>query len=349
MYELRDEAQSALDTNHPVEALRHLVGLLALDTDTKAETDTDRANERAELVRSADAKINAIGAALSLEPNDEWLEQGQQVAESMRRLAKGTARMPSARLVANYDFGKSVVADAPIRFSFIDGGGELINQANTDANGSVRTSVRTVAKADAPAVIRAMLVVTNRGKTRTFPEVFLDFSYLLPSRSARVFALERSQFMSSQEVASLQAARSPLLDATLRGLEGSELDLLATDSTTDDKTFNLLMNGDLVSIQKLAFEGPKPVSYLVLSLTEYSKPRQMVLQGKTYDIFTVDAQAQVRVLRQDGSPAFSRPLLRVRGQGGTAESAIQAALELARTAVEKDLRSEVVAIRSALD
>jgi len=89
MREMRAAAQSAFDSNHPVEALRHLVALLAADGETPPETDPARAAERSELVRRADAELTAIGARFVLEPTDEWVSDGKQMSGNVRDLAKG--------------------------------------------------------------------------------------------------------------------------------------------------------------------------------------------------------------------------------------------------------------------
>ncbi len=346
MRELMAAAQAAFDTNHPVEALRHLVAVLALDEEAPAEAEAQRQAERAELVRRADGDMTAIGARLTLEPGDDWLSGGTQKAGSVRDLAKGTGLMPTVRLVANYDYGKSVVADAPIRFAFADGIGEVANQGITDGYGLASAVVRKVARTDRPVVIRAMLVVANRGKSRAFPEVFRDFSYILPGRTARVFALERSTTGNS----AADGTRMGLADAVLRGLAATGLDLLPTEAVLDPPLFNAALQGDAQAISRaLALGSGQSASYLVLAVVEFDEPRQMVVQGKTYNIFTSNARAQVRILRSDGSAALTRPALAARGQGGTGEAAIQSALSAARAAVEQDLSGAAAAIRTALD
>jgi len=346
MRELMAASRDAFDTNHPVEALRHLVAVLALDGEAPEETDAGRRAERAELVRKADADMTAIGARLTLEPGDDWLSGGTQRAGSVRDLAKGTGLMPTVRLVANYDYGKSVVADAPIRFAFIDGIGEVANQDITDGFGLASAVVRKVARTDRPVVIRAMLVVSNRGKSRAFPEVFRDFSYILPGRTARVFALERNATVNGAP----GGTRIGLADAVLRGLATTGLDLLPTEAVLDPSLFNAALQGDAQAISRaLSLGAGPPASYLVLAVIEFDEPRQMVVQGKTYNIFTSNARAQVRILRSDGSAALARPALAVRGQGGTGEAAIQSVLTAARSAVEKDLNGSATDIRTALD
>jgi hypothetical protein len=340
--ELRAAAQAATDANHPVEALQLLVALLAENGRAAPDADADRAAARAELARGADIAIAAVGAGLTLEPADAWLADGVQIAGNSRELGRGKGLMPSVRLVANYGFGKSVVADAPIRFGFVDGVGDLTTVAATDASGQAATTVRSLARPDKPALVRAMLVVTSRGLTRSFPEVARDFAYLPSSRSARLYALEKPAGGSAVQ------ARAPLLDALARGLAGAGLDLLAADASLDPDAFQAAFAGDKAAFERAVSRDGTRAGYIVFGSLEYDAPRQLVYLGKTYDIYTVDVRAQVRIVRADGSVALSRPALAVRGQGGTAAAAVEAALALARDAVEADLKAAGPAIK-ALD
>lgn len=343
--DLRSRSRDAFDSNHPVEALRHLVALLAADADAPRERDQARAAERADLVRAADAELTAIGARLVLEPGDEWLADGKQVSGDVRELSRGKGLMPSVRLTANYDYGKAVVADAPIRFAFADGSGDVTPQVATDSYGAAAAAVRGIAAADKPVVVRATLVVSSGGATRVFKEVSRDFTYLPASRAARVLALERPASTSADKA----LGRSPLVDAVSRGLAASGLDLLPYDGAQDPAVFLAALGGDAKAVAAGLGLGGRRASFLVLALAEYDPPRQMTYQGKTYDIYTSDVRAQVRIVRSDGSVVSSRPPVALRGQGGTPAAAVQAALAAARTAVEKDLASSTASIAAALD
>ena len=321
MRELDAAAASAFETNHVMEALRHLVGLLAVNLEGAAEIQVDRDLERSELARKADAVLTALGGRLTLEPTDAWLSGGTQVSGRLRDLAKGRGLLPSARLVINYDHGKAVVADAPIRFTFVVGAGEVTEVVTTDAYGVVSATVRSLASMDQPAVIRAMLVVSNRGYSRRIPEVFLDFTYLPPSRTARVLASERS--VSDTEAG--PDAASPLVDAVSRGLAGTGFEILPHLGLQSDE------------------------SYVIHAITEYEDARQAVNRGRAFDIYTVTARTRIRILRSDGSVVVSRPELKSIGRGGTVETALAAALAASRAAVEKDLRESAARIASALD
>ncbi|MFA6505108.1 MAG: hypothetical protein WCT14_03360 [Treponemataceae bacterium] len=347
MRELRDAARAAFDANHPVEALRHLVGLIAVDGEAAPEKDSGRGAERAELIRKADAELTAIGARFTMEPTDEWMSGSKQLAGNVRDLSKGAGLKPAVRVVINYDYGKAVVADAPVRFAFVDGVGDISVSGTTDSYGVASATVRGLAHADKPVVIRAVLAVSNRGKTKVFSEVFRDFSYLPSSRAARVMALER--VVAADKKVKTVADRSPLMDAVTRGLSGSGLDLVPSDGALDPAAFMSALNGDPAAVSKALALGGTPASFLAIAVADCDEPRQMVLQGKTYEIYTTNVRANVRLLRSDGSVVDSRPMVSARGQGGTPDQAVQAAFKAVRDGVEKDLVGASSTIKSSLD
>ncbi len=349
MESLMKASQDAFDTNHPVEALRHLVAVLALNEEGQAESSAASKSRRAELVRQADQKLTEIGARLTLEAGDGWMNNdGTQRAGNVRDLAKGNGLMPSVRLVVNYDFGKAVVADAPIRFAFVDGLGDITFSATTDANGVASAVVRSVQRTDKPVLIRATLVISNRGKTRVFPEVHRDFAYVLPARTARIFASEGPAIPSADTGFQANGAAA-LADSIGRSLKTAGLDLVPADAALDPKTFTAAMQGDLDAIQKACTLGGTSVSYLVLAEVRYDEPRQMFLNGKAYNIYTATARAQIRIVRRNGTIAISRPVISVKGQGGNTEAAIQSALAEARKAVEQDLATSADELVKSLD
>lgn len=347
MRELRDAARQAFDSNHPIEAVRHLVGLLAVDGEVSPEKDAARRAERAELVRKADAELTAIGARFVLEPTDEWMSGGKQVTGNLRDLAKGGGLKPSVRLVINYDFGKAVVQDAPIRFAFVAGIGELTAAETTDSYGTASAVVRGISRTDAPVVIRATLAVSNRGKTKVFSEVFRDFSFLPSSRAAKVLAFER--VIGADKKVRAASDHSPLVDAVSRGLSASGLELIPVDGSLDPASFSAALGGDPTAVGKALSLGGKPASFLAIAASDCDEPRQTVLNGKTYEIYTATVRVTVRILRSDGTVVDARPQASLRAQGGTPDAAIQAAFKAARDAVEADLRAAADKIKSSLD
>ena len=347
MRELRVASRAAFESSHPIEALRHLVALLALDREASPEPDQAKQAERTELVRKADAELTEIGARFTLEPTDEWLSDGKQLNGNLRDLAKGKGLQPSVRLVVNYDFGKAVVADAPIRFAFTEGLGEIGVSGGTDASGVAAATVRGIARTDKPVVIRAVLAVSSRGMTKVFNEVFRDFTYLPPNRTVRVMALER--VVSASSGAKTTADHSPLIGAVARGLASSGAESILSDGVVDPALFMSVYNGEPKAAAKAAAYEGIPVAYLAVALCDCDEPKQLVLQGKAYRIFTANVRANVRILRPDGSSAIVRPQIATRGQGGSPEGALNAAFTAVRDAVEKDLIEASAEIRAAFD
>ncbi|WP_041396178.1 hypothetical protein [Gracilinema caldarium] len=349
MESLIQASQNALDTNHPIEALKHLVGILALNDEAKAETDAKRNARRRELVWWADQKITEISARFSMEAGDEWIkEDGTQRSGNIQDLAKGIGIMPVVRLLINYDYGKAVVADAPIHFSFVNGMGDITLTSATDSHGVASTIVRSISRTDKPVLIRAMLVISNRGKTKAFPEIHRDFTYIVPARTARIFASERPADEQSAGSLTMGAAAS-LIDSIGRALNGTGLELLPAASTLDPIIFFAALQGNFEAIQKACTLGGISVSYLVLADIQYDAPRQMVFNGKKYNIFTSTARTLLRIIRSDGRIVIARPLISIKGQGGTESAAIQSALIEARKAIEQDITSHVEEIKLALE
>ncbi len=347
MRELRAASRAAFDSNHPVEALRHLVGLIAIDAENPPDRDKDRAGERAELVRSADAELTAIGARCTLEPVDEWIVDGKQTSGNVRDLAKGRGLSPAVRLVINYDYGKAVVPDAPIRFAFADGLGELTASENTDAYGVASATVRGIARTDRPLVVRAILAVSNRGITRVFPEVVRDFAYLPQRQTIRVLAMER--VVNTEKKTSIIGDFSPLVDAVSGGLAGTGLEITPADGALDPASFIAALGGDPAAVARAVSLGGASVSYLAIVLAESDEPRQMTYQGKTYEIYNTIARTSVRLLRSDGSVILAKPQISTRGQGGTPDAALKEAFKAAGDSVRKELAASAVEIRKSLD
>lgn len=340
MEQLMLASRKAFDTNHPVEAMRHLVAILSLDEEAEQESDPDRLRKREDLCRQADTDLTELAARLVLEPGDSWIENGLQKSGSLQSLSRQEGLMPSVRLVINYEYGKAVVKDAPIQFVFTKGTGSLVSPVTTDEFGQASSIVHSVGKTDNALVIRAIPFISSRTLTRYFENSTLEFTYLPPQHSARVFAIERA----SDPAAVATAQRTGLIDAIDRGLVHTNLDIIPSDALLDPETFMDAFRGDAQAVQRALSLDGKTVSYIVLGELVYENPRQLIAQGRTYSIFTVEATAQIRIIRDDGSIVISRPALHVRGQGGTEAAAVQSALEEGRKAVEQDLLTAELAL-----
>lgn len=341
MRESYEAATAAFEVNHLMEGARHLVGLLAVDGRAAVEKEAGRRTERAELARKADATLTEIEGRLTLEPTDAWLRDGAQAAPSIRDLARGKGRSPAVRLVVNYEAGKAVVADAPIRFAFLEGAGEVTALVSTDEYGIASATVRSLTRADAPAVIRATLVIENRGLARKFGSVVRDFTYLPSRRAARIFAVERR----AGSAPSRSDASAPLADAVSRGLAtaGLELQPIVAESEKAARAIEAGTDEGFAAATSEAGGG-----WLVVAVTEYEEEGRMANRGRSFEIYTVTARTRIRILGE-GALAVARPALTSVGRGGSAEAALQAALSASRAAAENDLRFAAGEIGKALD
>jgi len=81
----------------------------------------------------------------------------------------------------------------------------------------------------------------------------------------------------------------------VRGLHATGLDLLPTDAALDPAIFTSAIQGDSNAIQRALSLGGPGASYLVLGKTEFDEPRQMIVQGKAYNIFTATGRVQLRI------------------------------------------------------
>lgn len=326
------QAAAALDSFHTVEAIRSWVGVLGLagassDPLVRARAET----ARAELVR--------VGKRLSLEPGELWLKaDGTQAEASFRGLGKPGSLQPAVYLYENYGTVKTPVADAPISFQFVRGKGVLVESVATDFEGRANTTVSRLDEAAKGAAVRAMPVFEEKGYRYAFAELIRDFVYLPPSRLARVVAVEVAQ--GASRAAPLAA---DLVSARARD---SGLDPAVYDKALEDARFAAAMAGDPAVLRALAAETG--AAWFVFLRIEAGEPRQMVVSGKVYNIWTVDAKASLRLVRDDGTAAWSKPVDGIRGQGGTAALSLENAFQLAREAAAAAMDSDRAAIMAAI-
>jgi hypothetical protein len=326
------KAQDAADSNHLTEAIRSYVTVLAL----AEESPSAEAKAKAD---AALAELSRIGTRLSLEPAGEWVDaKGAQIAGASRSLGKEGGLSPAVYLFENFGSGKSPVADAPIYFEFVKNSGSLVPFVSTDAYGKANTTVARLDEPGSAAVIRAYPVFKARGKVFAFQSVTRDFAYLPPVNVIRLFALESSELGVSDNPRSVDAAAQPLKQAGLQ--------VLPYNAKLADADFRGAYAGDAKSLAALGVDRASPYAGLVL--VEVAPARQMELNGKKYNIFTAVAGLNFRLLRLDGSIAFSLPLDGFKGQGGTKEAAIADAFKRASDALGPELQKRMEALGAAL-
>ncbi len=341
MRSLEESAREAFDLNHPIQGLKELVGILALDEQSAQGKDSAIQAEREALISRTRAEIAAYGTKLRFEYVDEWLLDGTPRIADARPAARGQGPMPSLRLVANYEYGKSVVRDAPVRFTFVEGLGDLDTQVLTDSYGVAATPLRGLSRADVPAVIRASLVISNRGKSIYFKDVFLDFSYAPLPRVARVFAFERAPGTSVAGVPD-----RGILDSLVRVLDPLDMDLIPGAGQFAAEDVSRIFAGDATVLPQGG--GEDNSAFYILAFTEYEEPQQMVYNGKAFNIFTVKGRTQLRILRADGSVAMSLHPIGHRAQAANGDAAVAAFYDVARSDVVSSLEGQLDAIGEAL-
>ena len=306
MKRLLDVGRTASDSNHPAEAIRSYVTVLALSRE-------DGSQDAARLGAQAESELVRIGNRLSLEPGEGWIApDGSQLAAASRSVGKEGALQPTVFLFENFASAKSPIADAPIRFEFARGGGVLTTTASTDIYGRANAILSRLESPSAEAVIRAYPAFTVRGFTYAFRNIQREFSYLPPTNVTKVVALERGPDGAVQNPQVLDSVAAILKGA---GLAPSPLDgkLLGTG-------FDRSFGGDPPSVRALA--ASSGASYFAFVVSEASTARQMEYGGKKYNIFTSDCTTTIRIIRDDGSSVFSLPMDPIRGQGGTARGAL---------------------------
>ena len=325
--------RAAQDSNHTAEAIRSYVTVLALSREAGT----------AEAIRfgsQAEAELVLIGNRLSLEPGDGWIGPvGAQVAAPSRSVGREGALQPSVFLFENFAAAKSPIADAPIRFEFVRGGGVLTSSVSTDLYGRATAILSRLDTPSSEAVVRAYPAFSIRGFTYAFRNIQRDFSYLPPSNVAKVVALERGPEGAVQNPQVLDSVASILKGA---GLSSAPLDgkLLGTG-------FDRVFGGDPPSIRALA--ASTGASYFAFVVSDASPARQMEYGGKKYNIFTSDCKTTIRIIRDDGTIVFALPLDPIRGQGGTASASVSDAFLKAREALSSELNRRVADIRKAVD
>jgi hypothetical protein len=326
------KAGDASDSDHLAEAIRAYVAVLALADQAQSQEGQTRADRAA-------AELSRIGQKLSLEPGSEWVDaNGTQIAASTRSAGKAEGRSPSVYLYENFGTGKSPVGDVPIRFQFVKNSGSIVSTVSTDAFGKANTTLASLGDQGSEAVIRAFPVFVSGGKTYAFSSVFRDFVYLPPANVARVFAMASSELGNEDN--------PQILDAAIRALKSSGLQLAPFEGDRDSDTFRRAFGGDTKALAALGIGADSP--YAAFISVEVAPARQIVLDGVEYNIFTALADVTFRLMRSDGTVVMALPLAPVKGQGGSKEAAIADAYRRASKALASALENRAPGIRESI-
>jgi hypothetical protein len=231
------------------------------------------------------------------------------------------------------------VAGAPVVFEFVKGGGVLTGFVTTNEYGQATCSLARLESQTQESVIRAAVVLSVGGYSHRLQGVERDFVFVPPARRAAILALERFPKGSSQP---------PLiLDPVYNALKGVAFDFSHYDGVLMGDAFMRVFSGDPKAIQALAMQ--KEVSYLVVVLNDCTAVNQVVLDGKTYNIFKSQTTATTRIIRvADGKILYSGAVQGVAGQGGDAAKAGIEGLRKAATEMADKLTKDLAEINAVL-
>lgn len=324
-----------IDEGSVVEGARQLVAVLAeLE---KLQAPSAKAVEAAE---QAQADLTRLAAALSLDSGVEWLDANKnQLSGSTLDVGAPGAMQPSVILSYNMGRGRTLVAGAPIAFEFTKGGGTLTGFVSTNEYGQATCSVASLDSQTGESVIRASLAVTVNGYTWRPQGLVRDFLFVPPARRATILAMERHP----------QGTNQPplILDPVYNALKGVAFDFSHYDGVLMGDAFARVFSGDPKAIQAMGVQ--KEVSYLVMVLNDCAAVNQVVIDGKTYNIYRSRVTATTRIIRvADGKILYSGAVQSVQGQGGDAAKAIQDGLRKAAAEMADRLTKDVEEIGAAL-
>jgi hypothetical protein len=334
MREYLDNGMAKIADGAVAEGARQLVTVLAERRKSGvAGADAD------EIASLAETELSKLGAALSLEAGPEWLDEANN-QRTGSTLDVGTPKtlQPSVILTFNMGRGRSLVAAAPIVFGFQRGGGTLTAAVNTNELGQATCSLGRFDSTASEQVIRAAVEYRVEGFIWRFEGVMKDFAYAPPGRKAVILALERT---------SSGVVQPPvIIDAVFNALKNVDLDFSHYDGALAPDRFLKLFAGDPGAIKALKLEGD--TAYLVTVLNDCTQAKQVVLDGKVYNIWKAPASATIRLIRAaDGKIMFSGTT-DAAGQGGTAAKAASDGLAATASAMAKMLAGRLTEIETAL-
>ena len=335
MREYLSNGLAKIDEGSVTEGARQLVAVLA-----ERESLASAPRDVEDIADKAKAELTRLGAALSLDSGMEWLDANKnQLTGSVLDVGSPKGIQPSVILSYNMGRGKTLVAGAPILFEFVKGGGVLTAAVSTNDYGQATCSIARLDSQSAESVIRASLVYTVNGVTYRMQGVERDFVYVPPSRRATILVLERHP----------KGVNQPpiILDPVFNTLKGVAFDFSHYDGVLMGDAFMNVFSGDPKAILALGMQ--KDVSYLVMVLNDCIAVNQVVLDGKTYNIFKSQTTATTRVIRvADGKILYSGAVQGIAGQGGDTGKALLDGFRKAAEEMAGKLRRELPEIGSAL-
>ncbi len=336
-----EDAKAAFEGNHVAEGARRYVAVLRLYDASK------NPDSRAVSLRDgAKSALEALEAAMTIEPDPSWLDSGgNQVSRSTRGLAGSGAPGPAVLLSVNLGYGKAAVPDMPVSFSFVKGKGRLTPVVSTDPYGKANATVASFADPDSDQTIRASVVIRDGSFAYALDSVYRDFSFVDRPETVILAALQRLDGKAG--------AGSALVDPVVSALASLSLEAVPAGSTGsagsagDEASFLGAFGGDGASLRNLA--AGRTASRFALILTDCAAPEQVTLDGKTYELWAAKASSTLRLLKADGSILYTIQVQNVRGQGALGDKAVSDACRKAVAQVVSRLEAERKPVLDALD
>ncbi|MBN1834500.1 MAG: hypothetical protein JW820_01555 [Spirochaetales bacterium] len=335
LYAYLENGRDKIDQGSISEGITQLVAVLA-----EAEDAGNPSDEIAQVVDEAETDLGKIGAALSLEPGMEWLDQEKnQIAGSSLEVGKPGSLSPSVIVTFNYGSGKVLVPAAPILFSFVKGSGLLTGYVAANDYGQANCAVASLDNPNQETVIRASLVYRVGGYEYAFAAVTRDFVFVPPARRATILVMEKAGDTVQQDPV--------ILDSVYNALKAIAFDFSQYNGILLGEEFMKVFGGDPQAIRRLGLETE--VSYLVMVISDGYNVSQVELAGKKYNIFKSQTTATTRIIRvEDGKILYSGTVQAVPGQGGAADKAVLDGLRNAAQAMADKLQGEMRQIDKAL-
>ncbi|NOY07710.1 MAG: hypothetical protein GXP33_02580 [Spirochaetes bacterium] len=339
VYKIKELLKNGLNTLYQgsvSEGISQLVSVLAEGSKISNPDD-----EIKSLIGEAETTLAKIGSSLIMQAGSEWIDRDKnQINASTLDIGTKKAVEPGIILIYNMGTaGNTVVSNAPVSFKFIRGSGLLNGFVNTNNYGKANCSIAKIDNPDGENIIRATLVYRIEGYTYTFENVKRDFVYTPPAKKAAIVVLEKSKTGVSDDPV--------ILDSVYNKLKEVAFDFSQYNGVLLGDKFMKVFGGDPAAIKDLGFE--KNISYIVMVLNDCYYTKQIVLNGKKYNIYKSRANATTRIIRvADGKILYSGSVQGISGQGGSREKAVTDVLRKSSRAMAKKIGKDIPEIQSVL-
>ncbi len=282
--------------------------------------------QHAELEEIARSSLTLLSSKLTLSPGASWLNSdGTQKTSSSQALSSGFQPV-RVQLLQNSGTGKQIVQDMPVSFDMLSGSARLNSPVLTNDSGEAESPVLGLSAPNGTAMVKAFIRISDEGFSYVLENVSMNFTYVQPGNGVALAVFVKTGTNLTRDV-SLEAQLAP----SLRSLG---LSLVPVSISGNLDTW---YNGDSEVLSNLAER--RALGKLVIVSFELEEPRQMEVNGRTFNIFTVSGSTHIRILStSDGTLVYSWKSPSVRGQGGNAQTAVSDTLQRTSAATDEHLR-----------